>query len=122
MKVSPHKHLFPIIDAMVDQAITDVENDGQKISCRAGCTHCCYLLIEISKEEAVELAEWTSQQLPAKSQQIIARVVEAATNAKELFSRRKESEQFTKPQIQREDIPDVVFDEYFYETKRPVHI
>ena len=119
MKKTTHKHLFPIINAMVDHAIAEVEEGGETVSCKAGCTHCCHLLIEISAEEAYELVEWTTQQLPPKRDAIIERVQAAAASTREVFNRREESRKFSEPLSESIEIPDDAFDEYFYEKKRP---
>ena len=119
MKDTKHKHLFPIINAMIDHAIAEVEEGGQEVTCRAGCTHCCHLLIEISAEEAAELVEWTSMQPLAEQQAVIKRVQAAAESAREVFNRRGETQKFSEPIREQLEIHDAAFDEYFYEKKRP---
>ena len=105
---------------MVEHAARSLEEDeGKKVSCVAGCTHCCHLLIEISWEEAEELANWLVALPAAHRSRVVARVQESAESARELFSRRSKTQKFMAPSRKDTEIPDDVFDQYFYEKKRP---
>lgn len=44
------------VDAATDIGVKDVEARGKTLSCRAGCTACCYQLIPVSEPEARFLA------------------------------------------------------------------
>ena len=57
-----NQHIFPIIEVMMDKAMAEVEAEGEKISCAKGCNHCCYMLVEITWEEAIEYVNWLSAQ------------------------------------------------------------
>ena len=51
------RSMFSIVDAMVENAIADVKEEGAGVSCAKGCSYCCHLLVEISWEEARKIAE-----------------------------------------------------------------
>ncbi len=114
-----HKHFFPIVDAMVAEAVRDVAADGIAISCRKGCNHCCHLLIEISWEEAMALATWVLAQPKAQREAYRSRIKANADNAKALFKTHKNGALFAKPYGADEEIPDALYDSYFYDEKRP---
>ena len=114
-----HQHLFPIIDAVIEQAVEDVEEGGDKVACLHGCDHCCHLLVEISWEEANELVYWLEDQTPEKKEEIVQRVLSASTEAKELFSQNEGSKKFMEPCDDGSEIPDDTYDAYFYDKKRP---
>lgn len=113
------KHVFPIIDVMVNEAITDIEDEGRKISCKKGCDHCCYLLVEISYEEASELVDWITTLNKESKTKFIKKVIASASEAKSVFNRKKSRHKFLKPYIGDESFDDDAYDEYFYEKKRP---
>ncbi|HEX9453737.1 MAG TPA: YkgJ family cysteine cluster protein, partial [Candidatus Binatia bacterium] len=46
-----------IVDSVVDHAVSSVETNGQKISCKAGCGACCRQLVPISAVEATKMRE-----------------------------------------------------------------
>lgn len=114
------QHLYPIIDIMVAEAVRDIENDGKKISCRAGCSHCCYLLVEISTPEAMELAHWVLKQPKARRQQLVKRIEENAAEARKLFSESKKDARYCEPVVDSSaEISQKSYDRYFFEKKRP---
>lgn len=120
MAKADHTHLFPIIDAMVDRTIEAVEESGKdKITCKEGCSHCCHLIVEISWEEATQLSNWMEAQPEGIKERVWERVISAAEGAREVFSRSSETKSFMEPTESEEEIPDDVFDTYFYEKNRP---
>lgn len=112
-------HLFTIIDSMVDHAVEDVEEDGQQISCRRGCTHCCRLLVEVTWEEAEEIVTYLNSLPAAQREKLTQAVHYAADEARNLFEKRPSSKRYRRPARGEGDIPDSVFDEYFYGADRP---
>jgi len=119
MKSASHRELFPIIDAMVERAAEEATEEGDEVSCRIGCTHCCHLLIEVSWEEASELAHWMREQPQEKRLCIEARVRENAAEAREFFLAEKGTEKFAQPLHDEFDLDDGVYDNYFYNKSRP---
>lgn len=114
-----HQHLFPIIDAMVDHASKEVANDGKSISCKPGCTHCCHLLIEVSWEEACELAEWVLSQDEENKELYLQRINSNAEEAKEFFRKYKGYEDLSGPITDDRELADTIYDDYFYGKSRP---
>lgn len=115
----PHQHLFPIINHMIDEAVEDIREDGEDITCTRGCDHCCHLLVESSWEEARELAIWLANQPARKKTAVYKRLKASAEDARELFKRRKSTKKFMEPYRGEASITDEAYDEYFYERKRP---
>lgn len=118
-QMRPHEHLFPIVNAMIDDALRDMKVDRERISCKKGCDHCCHLLVEATWEEAVEIALWIKNLPKTKRKKILDRVLEHATQAKEFFKRKKSWSRFSKPVRGEKPIPDGAFDSYFYDEIRP---
>ena len=118
-KKTDHKHLFPIINAMVDKAVEDVEEEGEKVSCQKGCDHCCHLLVEVAWEEAYELVEWVNDQDDVVKNEVLEKISKAASEAKRVFSKREDTKIFMEPLDDDIEIPDEVYDDYFYGKKRP---
>jgi Fe-S-cluster containining protein len=113
------QHLFPIIDELVDHAIDELKKIGEPISCRKGCDHCCHLLVEVSWAEAEELALWVKE-LPAKSRKsFLARLSQNRKEAKRVFSLKPEGKKFLKPAGADAEIPEWVYEEYFYKSRIP---
>ncbi len=111
-----HKNLFPIVDAMIDSAVEDIED---KITCFKGCSHCCHLLVEVSWEEAEMLVEFIKTQAKEKQVEYISKNKEAAVYAREIFSKRRTSHVFMKPTKEEFSIPEAVYDDYFDSENRP---
>jgi hypothetical protein len=114
-----HQHFFPIIDELVHSAVREVEAEGHQISCRKGCHHCCYLLVEISWEEAVELAHWVAKQSDEKRPQIIQQVKQSAKQVRRLFNSLPGGKKYAGAIEEHDDIPDELYDQYFYQKKLP---
>ena len=114
-----HQHLFPIIDQMINIAVDDVEEEGLQVTCKPGCTHCCHLLVEVAWEEAVELAKWIMAQPLDRQIHFKKKISDSAVGAREIFQRKEETHKYLKPTHLDMDIPDDVFDIYFYEKVRP---
>ena len=66
--------LLPLIqqlaNAVGDVAVHEVEAQGKKISCQAGCGACCRQLVPISEPEAICLAQMVDA-MPAKRRKVI---------------------------------------------------
>ncbi len=114
-----NNHIYPIIDLMVEESAQELAADGRTISCKKGCSHCCYLLVEITWEEALELAYWVKQQPKEEQQSIFERIEDNAQNAKELFNTMRRGKRFAEPVEGQYNIPEKLFDEYFYKLKQP---
>ena len=114
-----HRHIFPIVDAMVEEALNDLSDDGQEVSCHKGCDHCCHLLVEVAWEEAVELALWIENQPTAAREKFLHRVRLAADNGRKFFLKKRSTAKYAKPVVDDKEIPDSAFDQYFYDEKRP---
>lgn len=117
-----HEHFYPILNLMVKDAIDDVKENEEEISCRVGCSHCCHLLIEVAWEEAEHMARWILDQPKEKRDYYIKKVKDNALEAKELFLSIEGGASFTKPIGVDDEIPDELYDAYFYEKKRPCPI
>lgn len=120
MSKNYQKHVYPIIELMVDDAAEEASEDGQEITCRKGCSHCCYLLVEVSWEEAETLVDWLEQQDEATRDPILADIRANAATARALFAKRDDTRRFLRPSDDPEaEIPDDACDKYFYELRRP---
>lgn len=120
MSARLQQHAYPIIDIMVKEAIEDVHAEGEQISCGKGCDHCCHLLVEISWEEAKEMAYWLHQQPEAEHQQFLQRIQHNAAEAKELFLQSRRDKQYVGRVFDDEaEISEATHDAYFYDKKRP---
>ncbi len=119
MKNSSNKDLYSVIDQMIDNAVDELAADNMCISCKKGCAHCCHLLIEVSWEEALELAQWVKQLPVQKRQQYIERIQANAADARNLFSQTKRGRRFMNPVEGDYKIPDKLFNDYFYQARRP---
>ena len=114
-----HQHLFPIVNQMMDNAIAEAESEGKEIQCQLGCDHCCHLLIEISWEEATELAHEVVSRPQESRAQIIERIQKNANEAREFFLASKGGAAFARPVEGDKELPDEVYDDYFYGGVRP---
>lgn len=120
MADNPHQHFYPLLDTLLDQAIQEVEEDeDSKISCHKGCDHCCHLLIEVTWEEAMVLARHVTSLPSQEKQNVISRIVENASEAKTFFASRKYGKPFQAPIDDNIDIPEKLYDEYFFTKARP---
>ncbi len=118
-KQSNLKHLFPIVDELIATACEEVEQEGQAISCRMGCDHCCHLLVEISWEEANVMVDWIEEQDEARREEVLRRVKRNAAEAKRTFMADTRGVRFAKPYKGEKSIPDRLYDEYFFKGTRP---
>ena len=114
-----YNHLLHTIDVMIEDAVSDVKQTGKKISCTKGCSHCCYLLVEISWEEALLMAEWLKAQRPKTQEKLIANIHENARLAREVFSSYKSTQKFIKPFHGDLKMPERVYGKYFYHYEIP---
>jgi Fe-S-cluster containining protein len=114
-----HQHLFPIVNQMMTNAIKEAEEEGYEIQCRQGCDHCCHLLIEISWEEAVEMAHAVVSRPRESRLELIGRIQKNAQEAREFFLGSKGAAAFARPVEGDRELPDDVYDDYFYKGVRP---
>jgi len=114
-----YNHLLHTVDVMIENAVEEVENEGKTISCAKGCSHCCYLLVEVSWEEAVILAEWLNEQHPKIKKELIENIHKNANTAREVFNSYKRTQKYMKPYYGELNLPDKIYDKYFYDNKIP---
>jgi uncharacterized protein len=114
-----YNHLLHTIDVMVDSAVADIKKEGEKISCAKGCSYCCYLLVEISWEEATILAEWLNAQHPKIKQELIQNIHHNAQTARDIFARYKSAQKYMKPYRGDMKLSESVYDRYFYKNNIP---
>ncbi|MEW8687456.1 MAG: YkgJ family cysteine cluster protein [Candidatus Thiodiazotropha sp.] len=62
-----------ITDKVVDIAATEASEQGERISCRSGCSACCSQLVPVSKAEAVSLLKLIESMPGARRSEIEAR-------------------------------------------------
>ncbi len=114
-----HKHVFSVLDAMASEAVQDLEEEGARVSCRKGCCFCCHLLVEVSWEEARELAEWVQALPQPRRSRMIDRISAASSSARALLEKRSRTRKFAQPYKGDGSLPEYIYDEYFYEQRRP---
>lgn len=114
-----HQHLFPIIDQMVNRAISDCREDDEAITCAKGCDHCCHLLIEVSWEEGVELLEAIKAKPEDEAARLIARIQDNEAEARQFFLSSAGAEEFAEPVTGEYELADEIYDGYFYDKRRP---
>ena len=118
-KKKNYHHLLETIDVMIEHTVEKVINDNKQISCSKGCSHCCYLLVEVSWEEATLLAEWVEAQHPKIKEKLIKNISENAEKARAVFSPYKRTQKYTEPFFGELNFPDMAYDRYFYKNKIP---
>jgi len=117
--IKHNKHLFPLIDQLIEEASEDLAKQGTPVTCRDGCAYCCHLLIEITWEEAMELAHWILDQPDEIKQKFIKNVKDNAAKARKLFLRNKKTAFVAEPIKDKKTIPAKIFDVYFYKLQEP---
>lgn len=118
-KKKNYHHLLSAIDVMIEHTVEQVTADNKQISCAKGCDHCCYLLVEVSWEEACLLAEWIDAQHPKIKERLIANIKENAAKAREVLGSYKKGLPYTKPFHGELNIPAMAYDKYFYKNDIP---
>lgn len=113
MKHPENEHLFPILDQMMSKAVEAVEAEGSCLSCKKGCAHCCYLFVEITWEEAMELAKWVLDQKENEKQTFINKISENAARVREILAEYKKPH-LLAPLTGEQSYPEDAFDEYFH--------
>lgn len=115
-----YNHLLHTIEVMVENTVDKIEKDTKrKISCKKGCSYCCYLLVEISWEEAVMLVDWLEAQHPKIKQELIDNIHRNAAKAREILSHYKHAKDYIKPYRDNLHIPIQAYDRYFYKNTIP---
>lgn len=73
----PAKAMLPLFrsmsDAFVEFGRQVAEAEGNTVSCREGCAHCCRQLVPMSALEALEIADWIDELPPAEQAALRAR-------------------------------------------------
>jgi len=118
-KKKNYHHLLHTIDIMIEHSTDQIHASGETISCEKGCSHCCYLLVEVSWEEATLLAEWIDAQHPKLKEKLIQNIKQNAEKAREVFGRFKKAAPYTKPYQGTLNIPAMAYDRYFYKNDIP---
>ncbi len=96
----------------MDDAIAEVNAGNAQISCQKGCGYCCYLLVEISWDEAAELAKWINRQSPAKRVEWIKKIKKHSACVRKFFKDHKIGKRFVLPSDEHEEMPDSLFEDY----------
>ncbi len=65
--------LFALADAYLSAVVVQVEEQGRRISCRAGCSACCSQLVPVSETEAWHLAQVVAALPPARRAVVLRR-------------------------------------------------
>ncbi len=72
--------LLPVLqelnDALIGAAVEQVESQGRRVSCRAGCGACCRQIVPISEIEARSLAELIAAMPEDRRRRVTARFAE----------------------------------------------
>lgn len=113
------RHVFTIVDSMMDEALHELPKGGREVTCHRGCSHCCHLLVEVSWEEAQELARWIVRQTPERQAKFQAAVKRAAREAKQFFMSRKATRRYAEPVREGLHFPEYLFNRYFLDKARP---
>ena len=66
-----------LTEQIVDLTVTQVEEEGRKISCRAGCGACCRQLVPIAEAEARGIRDLVASLPEPRRSQVKARFAEA---------------------------------------------
>ncbi|MBX9601454.1 MAG: YkgJ family cysteine cluster protein [Bryobacteraceae bacterium] len=78
----PAQAMLPLFrsmsDAFVEFGRQVAEAEGETISCREGCAHCCRQLVPMSALEALEIGDWIAQQPAGEQAALKARFEETA--------------------------------------------
>jgi len=53
------------INALLDQAATHLQGSGARLACRAGCSFCCHLRVNVLPHEAIALFRYLQARMPA---------------------------------------------------------
>ncbi len=120
------KRSLPIVDLLkntdsfIDDGLHQLNNRGNTISCHKGCGHCCHLLIEITWEEAVHLANWVLEQPEDTKDYYINKIKTASILRKRFFKNSKEGQFLRQPTRSSKETPDKLAHKFFYgKVKRP---
>lgn len=74
--VTFHRHLDDVIAA-------SVAGHAVPIDCKAGCSYCCHLRLEVQPHEAFTLADWLRRHLaPGALQEVVSRLRENASRTR----------------------------------------
>ena len=114
----PFKHVFTIVNNMIDVAVDELKEEGGSITCRAGCNHCCHLLLEVCWEEAMELAVWITNQPEPRKVKFLENVKVAAASTREFFLSDPAYSKYADGWSYQDELPDKAYDDYFYNKKR----
>lgn len=68
----------------VDQVVHTASAQGQKLDCRAGCSHCCSARVEALEAEIFQIARELKKLAPEKLAALVARLQEHAAAARDV--------------------------------------
>lgn len=114
-----HQHVFPVLDALIAKALDELSETNTEITCEKGCNHCCYLLVEISMEEAQTLVAWLAQQPAEIRKKLIGKIQKNAKDARKLFANSEHNKAHVGAVDITSEINEDCFNEYFYGKRRP---
>lgn len=106
--------MLPVVqqlaDGMVGLAVRSVEEQGKKISCKAGCGACCRQLVPISEVEARNIRDLVEAMPEPRRSQVRARFAEARRRLQEagVLERLEQRAQWSADEFQKIGL------EYFY--------
>lgn len=114
------KHVYPVINLLIENTVKNCQDEDEPIRCGVGCAHCCYLFVEVSWEEATNLAQWIANQEPPLREELILRINENADKAKAYFAKYKRFQRWQNPIDDREaEVPNSLCDHYFTKLRMP---
>lgn len=114
------KHVYPVVNLLIENTVKNCEDENEPIRCAMGCSHCCYLFVEVSWEEASNLAEWILKQKPKLREDFITRINENADKAKAFFAKYKRFQVWQNPIDDAEvEVPNSLCDYYFTKLRQP---
>ncbi|MCB0322500.1 MAG: YkgJ family cysteine cluster protein [Bdellovibrionales bacterium] len=114
-----YSQFLTIVDNYIGEAVEKTTARGRPISCGRGCSACCYMMVETSWDEAVELAAFIRKRPKQIRDELIRRVKAAARERRKFFSLRRSTERYCRPTASGKEATNKVTEDYFYDRKRP---
>jgi len=65
--------LWKLIDKTIGDALAET---GATIACKAGCSYCCYLKVDVHASEAILISEFVKSKLPEETKKLIIKRAE----------------------------------------------
>ena len=102
--------ILPIVDQEIRTATKDIH---KQIACKAGCSHCCHVLVEVVWEEALNLGVWLNRQ-PKSTQTRVRRKLLARYKARKNFFESRPSTKFVaKPTKSGKNLSEPTYNRFF---------